>query len=532
MSPANLIMKGLKTKSRRMPGEGEVFMDRKIMLNEDDSHFYYTRNAFDTLGEKEIRAFIRQYQDTQVGDFLLTCAGRIADYPSAVRESYLDKYDQKTENGRPVDYTGHPVPRCMARIFRELGLDFYAVCIDELRRIGIRPWLSVRMNDCHENDAPTSFLHPDFFHEHPEFRRVRHHAPMGYFDRCYDYAVPAVRRLMLDTVEEIAFRYDADGIELDWMREIYCFRIGHEYEGVEIINRFTRDVRAILDRAEKKWGHPIRLAARTMRDPQTALESGFDAVQWAREGLIDALIPAPRWQTTDSDIPVGMWKRLLAGTGVKLAAGIEILQQSSAGNSGGRFYTTIENVNALAAQYLSEGADAVYLFNYMDQPDPEALKADQAFSEGCSLAPANYMKLLHTAGSRETALRAPRRHVKTFADIGPVWYDMARLAPLPLTVKAGGSGCLRLGVGEIPAEAAVEVRLGVSGGEAEAPAVYVNSEPCPYVRSEAVVPAYTRNPARVYAVENDGSLPPFLVIEMIAGEKEITVDYAEVHVFE
>ncbi len=506
-------------------------MDRKIMFNEDDSHFYYTRDSFGELGEKEIRAFIRQYQDTQIGDFMLTCAGRIADYPSAVREDYLDKFDQKVENGRPVDYTRHPVPRCMNRVYRELGLDFYAICIDELRRIGVRPWLSVRMNDCHDNDAPTSFLHPNFFHSHPEFRRVRHRAPMGYFDRCYDYAVPEVRRLMLDTVEEIAFRYDADGIELDWMREIYCFRIGREYEGIEIINQFTRDVRAILDRAEEKWGHPIRLAARTMRDPQMALDSGFDAVQWAREGMIDTLIPTPRWQTTDSDIPVEMWKRLLADTGVRLAAGIEILQQSSAGNSEGRFYTMPENVNALAAQYLSEGADAVYLFNYMDQPNPVQLRADAACPEGCSLAPENYMKLLQTVGSRETAVRAERRHVKTFADVGPVWCDMAKRAALPLAVKAGRSACLRLRVGEIPAGAAVEVRLGVTGEEADAPTVFVNSEPCPYVRSEAVVPAYTRSAARVYAVANDGKMPPFLVIEMIAGEREITVDYAEIHVF-
>ena len=505
-------------------------MDRRIMLNEDDSHFFYTRNSFERLGEKEIRDFIRQYRGTQISDFFLCCAGRIADYPSAIREDYLDKYDQKTENGLPVDYTHHPVPRCVNRIYRELGLDFYALCIDELRKNDIHPWLSVRMNDCHDNDAPTSFLHPDFFHDHPEFRRVRHHAPTGYYDRCFDYAVPEVRKLMLDTVEEIARRYGPDGIELDWMREIYCFRIGHEWEGTELINRFTRDVRVILDKAEKKWGHPIKLAARTMRDPQMALESGFDAVQWAREGLIDILIPSPRWKTTDSDIPVEMWKRLLAGTNVKLAAGIEILQQAS-WREDVRIYTTPENVNALAAQYLSEGADAVYLFNYMDQPHMKAPHEDGANRGGSSLQPENYMKLLRTAGSKETALRAERRHVKTFADIGPVWYDMEKLAPLPLTVCPKRAAFLRLRVGDIPAEATVEIRLGVSGEESDAPAVYVDSVPCDYVRSETVIPAYTRKPARVYSLKNDGNLPPYLVIEMIAGKNAITVDYAEVHVF-
>ena len=505
--------------------------DRRIMLNEDDTHFFYTRDSFSTLGEKDIRDFIRQYEGTQVGDFLLCCAGRIVVYPSAVRDDYLDKYDQKTENRNPVDYSSLPVPHCVNRIYRDLKLDFYSVCIDELRKVGINPWLSVRMNDCHDNDKPTSFLHPKFYHDHPEYRRVRHHKPMSYFDCCYDYAMPEIRKLMLDTVEEIAFRYDAYGIELDWMREIFCFQIGHEYEGIEIINQFMRDIRAILDRAGQKWGHPIHLAARTMRDPQMALDSGFDTVQWAREGLIDVLIPAPRWQTTDSDIPVGLWKRLLSGTNVKLAIGIEILQQASAGNNSGRYYTTAENVNALAAVYLSEGADAVYLFNYMDQPHPKGLSADHAYSYGCSLEPQNYKKLLNTIGSPETAMRAERRHVKTFADIGPVWYDKAKHASLPLIVKASQAGFLRIPVGRIPIDSAVEIRLGIHEIQAIEPEVYVNSVPCRYLRSETVVPAYTKSPALVYSVENNGCLPPFLVIEIMCGEKDLTVDYAEIHVY-
>ncbi len=506
-------------------------MDRRIMLNEDDTHFFYTRDAFEQLGEQDIRDFIRQYEGMQVGDFMLCCAGRIVDYPSKVRGDYLDKYDQETENGYPVDYSDHPVPRCVNRIYRELGLDFYAICIDELRKAGINPWLSVRMNDCHDNDKPTSFLHPDFYHEHSEYRRVRHHRPMSYYDRCYDYAVPEVRRLMLDTVEEIAFRYDAYGIELDWMREMFCFQIGHEYEGIEIINQFIRDVRSVLDRAGEKWGHPVRLAARTLRDPQTALESGFDTVKWAREDQIDVLIPTPRWQTTDSDIPIGMWKRLLFGTNVKLAAGIEVLQQPSAGNAGGRFYTTTENVNALAAQYLSEGADAVYLFNYMDQPVPAAEDGQNVFPGNCSVRPGNYIRLLNTIGSLKTVMRSDRRHVKTFADIGPVWVDKEKLAPLPLTVKAGQAGFLRMRVGGIPGDAHVEARLGFTVDETDMPAVYVNSALCRYVRSETVIPAYTRNPAHVYSVENDGNLPPFLVLEIIAGEKDIVIDYAEIHVY-
>ena len=79
-------------------------MDKRIMFNEDDTHFFFTRDGWENLGEREIRDFIRQYEGTQIGDFFLCCAGQMSDFPSSVRESWLNKYDQKLENGivKPV----------------------------------------------------------------------------------------------------------------------------------------------------------------------------------------------------------------------------------------------------------------------------------------------------------------------------------------------------------------------------------------------------------------------------------------------
>lgn len=501
-----------------------------IMLNEDDSHFFYTRNSWQRLGEAEIRAFIRQYAGTQVTDFLLCCAGRIVDYPSKVRDSWLDKYDQSEENGIPVNYRDNPVVRGAHRLFREEGLDFYAICIDELRKIGVRPWLSIRMNDCHCNDEPASFLHPRIFHEHPEYRRVTHRPPIGYFDRCFDYARPEIRQMMLDSVEETVMRYDADGLEVDWQREIFCFAIGHEWEGIALLNQFMRDVRAIVNRAAEKWGHPIAVCARTLSTPQAALDCGFDVLAWAREGLIDVLVPTPRWATTDADIPVELWKRLLEGTGVQLAPGIEILQKSTPQSR--LIATTVESVSALAAQFFSFGADKVYLFNYMDAPEPEKdAMARHAFARHAEypLSPQGYPRLLRTAGAPETAVSAERRHVVTYADVGPVWFRAEQEAALPLAAQADGSPAfVRVRTGDIPSGAAVEIRLGTAA--AGGLTVYANSVPCAYLRTEPVYPEYTDNPTQVFRVENDGHLPPFLVVEILAHGQEAAIDYVEVHV--
>ena len=47
---------------------------------------------------------------------------------------------------------------------------------------------------------------------------------------------------------------------------------------------------------------------------------GLDAVHWARDGLVDlGLTNSPFWETSDFNMPVRLWRRLLDGTGVSLA---------------------------------------------------------------------------------------------------------------------------------------------------------------------------------------------------------------------
>ena len=494
-------------------------MNGCIMLNEDDTHFYLTRYQRKDLSEETIREFIRQYANTQVRDFVLCIGGRLMDYPSKVRESWADKFVQKFENGREVDYSTHPVTLGHHRFWQGMGVDCYAVMMDEMRKNGIRPWVSLRMNDCHENGTPTSFLHPNFFHDHPEYRRVQHREPMEYFDRCYDYAEPEVRNLMLDTIREAADRYDVYGFELDWMREMFCFAVGREWEGVEILNDFMRDARAILNEAAEKWGHPVLLSARTAPDPELALEMGYDVHTWAREGLIDVIVPSPRWRSTDSDIPVEMWKKLLSGTNVQIMPALEILLAPEP-ELEKCIYQTVETTEALAAQYLSAGADGVYLFNYMDEANVDETGL-------CVLEKENYAHVLNTAGSLETVLCEERRHVKTYNDIAPEWVDIQRHAALPLNLPSRTRPkFVRVRVGQVPEDAELELRVGTDG---EIPEAFVNSVKCEYLRTEKVMPEYTKLPAYVYRISNDGKMPPFFVVELL-GEGNARVDYVEVHV--
>jgi len=502
-------------------------MNKGIMLNIDDTHFLFSRLSKGINPNlEEIKRFVRQYEGTQVTDLIFCAAGRIADYPSKVTTSWIDKYLQKEENGRPVDYSGTLV-QVSYDMFVRKGLDPFAVWLAECREIGVRGWLSRRMNDCHDNGLETSFLHPDFYHEHPEYRRVTHRPVDGYYDRCFDYAEDAVRARELALIDELLERYDMDGLELDWQREAFCFRPGGEYEGIEILNEFTREVAKRVKKAAEKRGHEILLAARVLADPEDALELGLDAATWAREGLIQVLVPTPRWRTCDTDIPVGLWKRLLAGTDVQLAPGIEILMQPGQCR---RLYATTAQVMALAEQHFALGGDKTYLFNYFDDPKPEDTYWNGDVSHpDMGVKWEHQQLLLNTVGNPDKTPFGERSHVVAERDLMPDWRRTERL--LPFTCSSPHQYTqIRVCTGRIPADAQVTLKLGISDGAAEDAVVYVHRRLASLQGETDVRPAYFDHQAFAFSVPNDGGLPPYLVLEIATKDKPLTVDYIELHV--
>jgi len=115
---------------------------------------------------------------------------------------------------------------------------------------------------------------------------------------------------MLAYAEEQLPCYDVHGLELDWMREITCFKEQGRPENVEIINDFMREVNRLRKAAEVKWGHEIQIMCRLPRDYTQSVTYGFDAAAWAKEGLVDAVVVTPRWESNDSAMPCTSGGRL------------------------------------------------------------------------------------------------------------------------------------------------------------------------------------------------------------------------------
>ena len=436
-----------------------------IAFNDDWSHFF-CRHGMDEMNETGLRAFVRQYENTQLTDFFLNPNGLRTVYRSRVRESIFTGYDpanpanprffyadrdpsQWTFNdGMLVEYVSN------TWTLDQAGIDPYRIWIDELNRIGIHPWISMRMNDVHEANDESSFLHDVFWREHPGYRRAEYRYSGDWRDRCLDYGRPEVRDYQMALVRELMQRYDMYGLELDWMRTPPHCRPGYDEQGIALLSEFVQGVRLALDEWEKKRGHAIRLSVRVPFSPETALDLGMDAVTWARSGWVDWITVSPYFTATPHTMPLRLWRQLLRDMPVTLAACTDIpvtaykgapfpgpdpRRQSSA------------SARAFAAMALYEGADKVYLFNHYDN----------AFT--IADVDRNYHSMLREVGDERTLRAKPRRHIVTYADVAAV--GAASGCVLPARLNGGHTVDVCVNLGSVDGIGGARVVISCPGGE-------------------------------------------------------------------
>jgi len=415
-----------------------------LILNEDDSHFFGFRSP-EQMNLAGLHAFVDQYANTAVTHLFLCPNAMKASHRSQVRDAIW-------EFGEGQKLPADEVAKnwcANARLLDERGLDPYAVWIARCREQKISPWLSMRMNDVHNVDDVDNYIHSSFWRKHPDYWRVPR--GQGWTDRALDYGIPEVREHAMAYVRELLERYDPDGLELDWMRFGYHFRPGQEAAGAALLTQFMRDVRVLTRQWSEKHGHTIQLGARVPTLPDAARGLGMDGVTWVREGLVDLLVPTPFWATTDFNIPLELWRDQIGSgaTNIVLAAGAEILVRAYPAAK--PIEADITSTRGFAAACLHRGADAVYLFNYMD-PGPLTGGKDA------------YRALLQEGLSLETVTKKPRRHVVTYRDtVAP---GMSSDVVLPVDGLKGGTFRIYSGPTSKKADAFVVAGLAQSNGMA------------------------------------------------------------------
>lgn len=400
--------------------------DNALMVNRDPNWYQHMDISSAEACRASIETYFSQYEG-HVTDVLIGLLEQTAMVPSKAFMWRGEKYLQKEENGISVDYTERLEK--LYKCFAEYHIDAVQIFIDQIRKLGIRPWITLRMNDAHFGSDPTSFLRSDLYYR-AQAEGGMIGSEYGYYAHVFNFRYEPYRKALLGYIAELLEKYDIFGFEMDFMREIHCFDYKHDTGIQEVMLDFVREVRALTDAAGKRLGHDVKVSIRTNRSVQDTYEFGFDIKSMVEEGLVDLVVPSARWSPTDSAIPIAEWKALF-GDKVGIIAGLETNNVKSA-------TMFAKHTKAHVAAYFSQGADGFYLNNHEYYTDRNR--------ETWTI-------------SRDNCFECYREFVVTcqdcFAD------PNRRYKPLPLTVD--GCAELPLGVGKLKSNDSVTVVIDFDG---------------------------------------------------------------------
>ena len=288
------------------------------MVNLDNDFYFVYAKSPEDITEKAFRDYI----DSVIGGGKVThccmcVCGQRTSYASKVWDPIWEGLGEPDQNGRTNNQW------CVyAKLAHDRGLDPWAIWIRRCREKGVASFISMRMNDVHYTDQPVHFRHRRFWREHPEFRRIPgavSEKGKPWNDYALDYAHPEVRNDAIAMVKEILRRWDADGLELDWMRFSLHLTRNHDAEGAWALTEVMRRVKALVGQTEKWRGHRISVAVRVPSTWGSAQGLGYDIGTWAKEGLADIVIPCNTYTCSDFDMDLPEWRRRIAEANPKTA---------------------------------------------------------------------------------------------------------------------------------------------------------------------------------------------------------------------
>ncbi|MBE6542358.1 MAG: hypothetical protein E7672_07925 [Ruminococcaceae bacterium] len=426
----------------------------------------------ENFSRETLYPFIDQYADTQVKALSLNTFAQSSATPSKVWTDLLTIHDWKEENGIPVDYSDQYVG--LYTCHKKFGVDPYRVWFERTRERGMEAWMSLRMNDCHEPRPKTFCGRSEFFYEAKKNGWMVGILPGHglHYHHCLDYAVPEVRKMMLDYIEEQVNEYNIDAIELDFSRESICFKYTKCPEKCEIMTDFIRKIREITNKASKKHGHKVKIAVRLFRDIDQCKAFGFDAETWDKEGLVDHITSTSRWWSCDNDIPIDVWKKRCPNT--EIGGGIEVhyrqpFNKTDISRPGKHNVSITADIgNGMAAAFVSEGADIINIYNNFINPYENVNGHWERKTHS----------MIRRLGDAETIYSTRRRHIIMFQEQEIVPYGFEAYHPLPLEISRGHNDELSLPIGYVPEGKRASLVIGFSYGDPSSIEIAVNGKVC------------------------------------------------------
>ena len=182
----------------------------------------------------------------------------------------------------------------------------------------------------------------------------------------WNFAVPQVRQLTVDSLREVAERYDLDGVQIDFARHIPCLPPGRQWELRHHVTELMRMARRMLLEVARRRGRPILLAAKVPRNLAGCRVDGLDVETG----------PVSGWWTSSRSAPARWTSTWAVSAGSRRAATFSVqpcLDDHHA--TDGYRYPPIELFRGVFGNWWQEGADAVVTFNWSNAPPEWCRKA-------------------------------------------------------------------------------------------------------------------------------------------------------------
>jgi len=307
---------------------------------------------------------------TQV-DSVFICSGatHVLNHPSSVAESYADVVDRY---GITVD--GFDRFRDNMRALEALGTDAIRLTVGFCKQNRKEVFYSFRVNDLHlAQGGSMNVERSTWWRKNPHYwlgkpanlseQEARKYPATD--PRCWGWAalnfeLPEVRAYLLSILDEVANKYDLDGIEIDYLRAPLFFLPNLEQKPTteaqrDILTEFQRQVRLVALRAGQKRGRPMLAAARVPSTTARCRYAGIDIPRWLQGDIVDVVSLGGGYVPLNAE-----WPELIR---LGRSCGVPVYPVLSASGFRGP-YGAIEMWRAAASNAYHAGATGVYLFNH------------------------------------------------------------------------------------------------------------------------------------------------------------------------
>ena len=269
------------------------------------------------------------------------------------------------------------------------GINPIEVFCERAHQRGMKFIAGARFGDDH--GAPTQGARWMF--DHPEFiLKDVPPGPLANPGNAMDFSFKEVRDFHFGAIEEIARRFDVDGIEITFRSDNhfpYPRSISRERQ--HLMTELFRRIRDMLDDEGRRKGKDLLLGVRVPETVEECHDCGLDIPTWITTGILDYVSPANTMYANHN----AQWEEfssLTAGTNCLLLPGVMPFcsatdarsdtvpwaLQPNTGKSGttdhmafqSRVYLrpmAANNYRALANNMYGAGADGVSSFNYQEQ---------------------------------------------------------------------------------------------------------------------------------------------------------------------